>query len=311
MRTNWFLASTLLVAAGCATTQPQQASIAPPIVSQQSEAAQVAESPAAHRVTGADIVGKYPGKVRMAIHEHRADKDWPHWTENGRALFPYADSIPTPVVVCKPLQTTDIALESGETISNVALGDAARWFADPASSGDPSNPTPHVAIKCTEPGIETSLMVYTTKRVYRLNLKSRDAAPIQMVAFYYPEDIIAAMDAADATPMAGAGSVVADQWLPDMTTADMNYQILGGPSVPWRPIRAFSDASHRVFIQMPEDMAWTEAPALAIKSGSGTQMVNFRKRGSYYIVDRLFDQAEMFSGVGRDQDRVIIAHQGN
>ena len=39
-------------------------------------------------------------------------------------------------------------------------------------------------------------------------------------------------------------------------------------------------------------------------------MVNYRVRGNYYVVDRLFDQAVLLAGVGREQDRVTIAYAG-
>jgi type IV secretory pathway VirB9-like protein len=40
-------------------------------------------------------------------------------------------------------------------------------------------------------------------------------------------------------------------------------------------------------------------------------MVNYRVRGDYYVVDRLFDQAVLVAGVGRQQDRETIQYSGN
>ena len=80
--------------------------------------------------------------------------------------------------------------------------------------------------------------------------------------------------------------------------------------MPWKPIRAFDDGTH-VYIQMPTGMKSSEAPALMVAAGSGSQMVNYRVRGNYYVVDRLFDQAVLVSGVGRQQDRETIAYSGN
>ena len=57
-------------------------------------------------------------------------------------------------------------------------------------------------------------------------------------------------------------------------------------------------------------MKSSEAPALLINAGSGTQMVNYRVKGNYYVVDRLFSDAILVSGVGRDQDRVTISYAG-
>ncbi len=80
--------------------------------------------------------------------------------------------------------------------------------------------------------------------------------------------------------------------------------------MPWKPVRAFDDGTH-VSIQMPAGMKASEAPALMVAAGSGSQMVNYRVRGDYYVVDRLFDQAVLVSGVGRQQDRETIQYSGN
>ena len=50
--------------------------------------------------------------------------------------------------------------------------------------------------------------------------------------------------------------------------------------------------------------------ALMVAAGDGSEMVNYRIRGDYYIVDKLFDQAVLVSGVGREQDRVSIRYTG-
>jgi type IV secretory pathway VirB9-like protein len=53
----------------------------------------------------------------------------------------------------------------------VAGGDSERWLVTPASSGDPRNPTPHLAIKPNAAGISTNLTIYTTKHIYHLMLR--------------------------------------------------------------------------------------------------------------------------------------------
>lgn len=57
-------------------------------------------------------------------------------------------------------------------------------------------------------------------------------------------------------------------------------------------------------------MKTSDAPALLIAAAGGTQMVNYRLSGNYYVVDRLFERALLVSGVGREQDRVTIAYAG-
>ena len=58
-------------------------------------------------------------------------------------------------------------------------------------------------------------------------------------------------------------------------------------------------------------MKASEAPALMIEAGGGTQMVNYRLVNSKtFVADRLFDRAVLVAGVGREQDRVTIAYTG-
>jgi type IV secretion system protein VirB9 len=108
---------------------------------------------------------------------------------------------------------------------------------------------------------------------------------------------------------ADAGGVVVAS-LKSLDPAALNFAYkIEGASVPWRPVRAFDDGTH-VYIQMPPGMKTADAPALLIAASSGNQMVNYRVRGNYYVVDRLFDDAVMVAGVGREQDRVNVAYTG-
>jgi len=57
------------------------------------------------------------------------------------------------------------------------------------------------------------------------------------------------------------------------------------------------DDGQKTFIQFPDALTTSEAPALFITSREGTtQLVNYRVKGTYYIVDRLFDRAELRVG---------------
>ncbi len=159
-------------------------------------------------------------------------------------------------------------------------------MATPASSGDPRSPVPHLALKPQAPGIETNLTIYTTKHIYHLVLRSRTRA-MQEVEFYYPEELLAAMRAADDAAAKAKQEAVQETAMDPSPDSDGNvvkvaavdpgqlnfsYEI-DGPSVPWRPLRAFDDGSH-VYLEMPRSMKSSAAPALLIAAGGGTQMVN-------------------------------------
>jgi len=71
-----------------------------------------------------------------------------------------------------------------------------------------------------------------------------------------------------------------------VNAAQLNFAYtIVGADTPWKPIRAFDDGSH-VYVQMPNSMKSSEAPALLINAGSGTQMANYRVAGNYYVVAR-------------------------
>ena len=264
---------------------------------------------------GAQILAQQPAEVQGAVKEHEQDGKWPVYRTAEYTLYPY-NREPEPTVDCAPLRTTDIQLQPGETITDVALGDTERWMATPAASGDPRNAVPHLAVKPQVPGIETNLAIYTTKHIYHMLLHSR-ARAMQEVEFYYPDELIAAMKDAD-TAVANAKQEAVDPpgesndsvKVAAVDPAQINFAYtVAGPNVPWKPVRAFDDGSH-VYVQMPAGMKSSEAPALLINAGSGSQMVNYRVKGNYYVVDRLFSDAILVAGVGRDQDCVTISYAG-
>jgi type IV secretion system protein TrbG len=271
--------------------------------------------------TAAEILAAQPSEVRAAVEEHDKKGEWPSYRTRTYVLYPYGEG-QQPVIDCAALRTTDVQLQAGETVTDLAIGDQERWMATPASSGDPRNPVPHLALKPQAPGIETNLTIYTTKHIYHLVLRSRTRA-MQEVEFYYPEELLAAMRAADDAaakakqesteqtaidpPGDSAGSVLKVAAV-DPSQLNFAYEI-EGPNVPWRPLRVFDDQSH-VYLEMPASMKSSQAPALLIAAGGGTQMVNYRVRGSYFVVDRLFEKGVLLAGVGRQQDRVVIAYAG-
>ena len=299
-----------LTLSACAAQQPP----APPPLKIVTEAApKSAATPSSP--TRAQLLAAQPPEVRQAIKEHQDGGRWPVYRTAQFVLYPYGGAS-EPIVDCAPLRTTDIQLQPGETITDVAMGDSERWMATPAASGDPRNPVPHLAVKPQLPGIETNLTIYTTRHIYHLILRARGHA-MQEVEFYYPDELLAAMKqadaaAADAKQAAIDPPVESDDVVKvanvDPAQLNFSYRVAGG-NVPWKPIRAFDDGSH-VYIQMPSGMKTSDAPALLIDAGGGTQMVTYRVEGNYYVVDRLFSNAILVSGVGRDQDRVTISYAG-
>jgi type IV secretion system protein VirB9 len=311
----WGMLMLSVTAAACATAKPPAAP-APQVRIEVPPQPQVHDS-SPPLPTGADLLSEQPAEVRQAVARHQAKGRWPSYVTPGYVLYPFNQAA-TPLVECAPLRTTDIQLAAGETITDVAIGDSERWMATPAASGDPHEPVPHLAVKPQASGIETNLTIYATKHIYHLLLRSGGHA-MQEVEFYYPDELLTAMKDADAAaakakqvgsstvPNAQAGALVN---IADIDPQQLNFNYaIQGPDVPWRPVRAFDDHA-RVYIEVGPQMKVSEAPALMIKAAGGSQLVNYRLAGNYFVVDRLFKQAMLVSGVGREQDRVTIAYVG-
>jgi type IV secretion system protein VirB9 len=244
------------------------------------------------------------------------------WKDTGQApiirkddFLQYPYGLTEVVVTCQPLRVCDIEFEAGEEITNLSLGDSTRWLASPAFSGDRETLTPHVLIKPTEFGIATNAVITTTRRTYYLALVSpaKPGTHARRVKFYYPQDLL---DQANGVFRAKATqrqrddqTTVARMSRVPVDSLNFDYQI-EAKDVPWKPVRVFDDGTH-VYIQMPETMRVTEAPALLVQTRTGdSALVNYRLRQNYYVVDKLFDTAVLIMGVGRHQERVTIRRGG-
>ena len=105
---------------------------------------------------------------------------------NGFITFPYG--VNQISIVCAPLHVCDVALQPGEQVNSVNVGDNVRWSIEPALTGSGAEEVQHVIIKPREVGLETSLVVATNRRAYYLRLRSHKTRYMPQVAFSYPED---------------------------------------------------------------------------------------------------------------------------
>lgn len=78
---------------------------------------------------------------------------------------------------------------------------------------------------------------------------------------------------------------------------------ISGSNPPWKPKLAFDDGE-KVYIQFPAGIAQGELSPLFVMGAQGYgQLVNYRFRPPYYIVDRLFGAAEL--RLGGDKGDVV------
>lgn len=195
-----------------------------------------------------------------------------------------------------PGTVSDIALQRGETLVSVAAGDTLRWVIGDTTSGAGAARRTHILVKPSAVGLSTNLVIATDRRTYHVDAESNAQTAMASISWTYPEDALVALRGAAADPVAAGVSV--DQ-------LDFDYRI-EGDNVPWRPVRAFDDG-RQVFIQFPPALAQGEAPPLFVTGDKGrAELVNYRIRGLYYVVDRLFAAAELRMGEKRQQVVRII-----
>ena len=194
-----------------------------------------------------------------------------------------------------PERVSEIALQPGEILISVAAGDTARWVIGDTTSGTGAARRTHILVKPSAVGLMTNLVIATDRRVYHVQLESTARTAMASISWTYPhEELLALRPGAEADLDAPVAAGVAVEAL------DFGYSI-EGDNPPWRPIRAFDDGQ-QVFIEFPAGLAQGEAPPLFVRGASGrTELVNYRLRGRYYVVDRLFAAAELRLGERRQQ----------
>ena len=218
---------------------------------------------------------------------------------NPNQVYPFAEGGIFQVFTA-PERVTDIALQPGEALGAVASGDTARWVIGDTISGTGASKQSHVLVKPFESDLQTNIVITTDRRTYHLSLFSTRSAAMSAISWTYPADALLALHSADIA-RATAQPVAAGLDLDDL---DFDYKITG-PDMPWKPLRAFDDG-RQTFIELPASIGASEAPPLfLLDSAGGTQLVNYRLRGRYYVVDRIFDAAEMRIG-GKEAKPVRI-----
>ena len=234
----------------------------------------------------------------------------------GRVTYPYGESLPS--VICAPLKTCVIELQENEIItpSGLQIGDKIRWNIAPTVSGRGANKRTNLIIKPADVDLETTLTVATDKRMYQIKLLSHPTEWMPFVNFEYPEQ-----RAFEWQQYHAAAKVEVEQnSLPDgnyVPELDFNYRVKGKTS--FKPLRVYNDGNKTV-IEMPLRVEKESLPTLLVVNGDQKELVNYRYKHSYvsegrkingrFIVDQLSKEIILISGVGSDQESILIKYKG-
>ena len=237
-----------------------------------------------------------------------AEHNQPFAGADGRVLYSYGAGLPT--VVCAPLRVCIIELQTGEKLDGEPhIGDSIRWNVSPAMFGQGDSATTVIVLKPQIAGLDTNLLITTDRRAYYLRLLSKPEDYVARVAFSYPGDDTAKWQQQIANQQSQVQkSTIAELGKTPVDSLCFDYRIKAKTDS-IKPVRVFDDGQ-KTFIQMSRETQTREAPVLVVIGSDGKQeMVNYRVKGDMYIVDRLFDRADLILGTGKKAQKVEIERE--
>ncbi|ACT52125.1 P-type conjugative transfer protein TrbG [Methylovorus glucosotrophus] len=230
-------------------------------------------------------------------------------SDDGTVYYPFGQY--QAKVICSPIRVCDIALQAGEKITDApSTGDDVRWSIFKSVSGSNDLKVNHVVVKPKDLDLETNLIIRTDRRVYHIDLISRNEGEyINQVAFYYPNDIQDSwrdeeLNVAEKKAEVQAQKEVAECTV-DIEHLDTAYEIKGGtPGT--RPKFIYNNGT-KTCILMPDDApSWEAAAFVIIGKDDKKQLTNYRVLKQWYVIDKVFDHGALLVGENGSDSRTDI-----
>jgi P-type conjugative transfer protein TrbG len=216
-----------------------------------------------------------------------------------------------------PMKISDIVFQQGEKIISIAAGDTLRWQISQTYSGQGNTLEQHVLVKPNTSGLQNTVVVTTSKRVYHLVLTSTaDDTYMVSVSWRYPKDMVQfASDASEdgsgaSVDASSAGNTGGSPYQLDLGRLDFNYKfgLAAGNKPDWYPARVFNDG-RQTFIEFPPSILSSNAPLpmlfVADNNNQYGTMYNWRQKGRYMVIDAVIQKARLQTGVKSDDKTVV------
>lgn len=211
-------------------------------------------------------------------------------------------------VITTPGFVSVLRMEPGERILHLAAGDTSRWLLETIDAaaaigtgqvpvtvrgGAAATRQTSVLIKPRRPDIATNLVLATDRRTYLIDLVSTSGPHHSVVEWTYPRPPVVHPSSKGPKPPIGE-------------PARRNYAYLvkapRGRVPSWLPASVYDDGA-RVYVQFPSGVQHRRMPPIfVIEPDGAVRMVNFHVRGRTYVIDELFNKAELRLG----GQRVVI-----
>ena len=183
-------------------------------------------------------------------------------------------------VYANPNFISSILLEPGESITAIAAGDTSRWMVTETLAESETDPRTIVLVKPQTTGLRTNIVLATNRRTYVIEASAVAGENYSaQIAWSYPE-------IAQANGPHGL----------DRLNFDYRVRTMRGRTPIWTPTRVFDDG-RRTWIEFAPQVAAADMPPIFVVTGEGAELVNYRVQGQRYMIDRVFDRAELRFGV--------------
>jgi type IV secretion system protein TrbG len=239
---------------------------------------------------------------------------------DGDGIVHFTPNHGQPFVVTAVDHITDIALAPGEIIvPPLHLGDTANWKSHAAVSGNGPHMVAHILIKPDDAGLNTNLVIETSKRSISIALTSRRADYVPLVALDLPDDDPTWNNAVQLADASGTGAVASPCDQPPAIGPEM-FKI-SGDRVDWRPLQVWAVSTpvgYKTCVEFPAGIGSGDLPALLALADDGgwfsspsKDIVNVRFVSRRYVADELLNKFVLISGVGSNQKSIRITRKEN
>jgi len=206
----------------------------------------------------------------------------PHDYSHAAVIYQY-DADLVYEVYTQPLRVTDICLEPGEmAIEAPFVSDSERWILGGGVSYENNLSVQHIYVKPASTGLSASLIINTSRRVYRIILRSYADIYMPVVRWRYSAVL----------PQNFFPSSLSDYDGKNYSTLDpsllsFNYRIKHSlfKKPYWIPDLVFDDGS-KTYIRFPAQVLQREMPAVFENK---RYILNYRVIGNLVVIDKLIE----------------------
>lgn len=221
-----------------------------------------------------------PAQIWVDANGAARQRPDPDGFQSARYVYTYAPGA-LYELYANPNFVSIIMLEEGETLHDVAAGDTSRWQVSETTMDGAVGELPILLVKPSAASLRTNIVLVTDRRTYLVEAVSHSGeAYSAQIAWCYPE---------------GAAS---HSSAPSAAAFNFDYRIrtTRGARPAWAPTRVFDDG-RRTWIEFGANTEATDLPPLFVITSEAAELTNYRIEGRRYMVDRVFDVAELRLGL--------------